>query len=523
MLRYLPSTRWLVLVLFLVFLTGEGSHSLIISRSYPDMDIYTFVDRFGFSGQSGQLTMTVHELSGDPAFALCSHDQWQELVSTSASVRDIFCEMKTLAHGPDYVPFSQNFPCELPLIDLSHNISLLQGYHVKETQIYSMIVVHCSVLSPASLSFTLQLENGASQLPLGEEQLRFVYGLSAMGWAALLSWWVAIIFHYRRVAADPFDPASPIVLNNGIRVHLCFALVLIFKMSVALASAEYWTTYETTGVSSSLLLICSTFLYSSSECFLFAALFLIAKGWRITTDRLGHNEARAFICTVCFLIACLFFFSVYDSGYNFLPLLILYFFLVPKVFQSLSINSGMLRSYIIFFQNRRALQPPQTQAAITRLLAAFDTKLKMYTNLRFHITWYLGIVALANFLSVIVSFNYEWFITAFQEASTLFLVFQFCYTVRPSLAEQGLFSLSQDLFTDTGLAFPALFGTDGSLPLWDNTVEIPAANEEELNNELTSGAFLVVFPCKENPAEVADMPIALATSPHCRQMIHDSI
>lgn len=289
----------------------------------------------------------------------------------------------------------------------------LRDYKVRQTDIYSLMLIHCSLSTPASLSFTLELMNGDSQLPLGEVPLKEVYLSSGVAWSFILLWLAIMMIQHRR--SEPLlGHTGPLAAANskGLALHVGFILVMVVKLVSCIAAWQYWLDYENTGSPSHLLKVAYTFLYATSECFLFAVLLLVAKGWRITTDDIGPNEARAFFFTNGFLVVTLFFFSVYDDGYYFLSLMILYFFLVPKVFQSITNNASMLRSLAIYFQTRRLMQTNAAQPAINRAMASLDLKFKLYTRLRVLVTWYLGVIILANFLKVIIGFYYEWVLSA---------------------------------------------------------------------------------------------------------------
>ena len=501
--------------MFVLCCSIYSSEGLILRKTYDSLDIYTFLDKFSFSGKIGHLSLDLHQISGDPTLAICTRAQWQEVVTSGRGVQDIFCDSDGSA---DYSARA-SFPCEIPLVSLRNES--LRDYDVAHTDIYSIMIIHCSVTAHASASFTLTLTNGNSQLPYGEQGLTTLYPVILFLWMLFLIWWLFQTVRHRRIPQnlDDLSENAPTELSNGIRLHLAFALVICFKILVIFSSYIYWSEYEQTGYPSSTFRVSSTFLFSASECFLFTVLLLVAKGWKITVDRVSSSEARSTIFTLLFLLASLFFFSVYEDGYYFLSLMILYFFLVPKVFHAISLNSGMLRSYSLFLQNRFSSQTPAIQANILRLLSALKLKSRMYASLRFEVTVYVCLIVATYFIKLIVSFTSDWLIAAIQEIYIIFLVAQFCLSVRPSLARHGLFSMHYELFSDSGLAFPVFFGSDGTLPLWDNSVEFSPDDEEEFNTNIAAKSFLLSFPHKDSITDISDIPIALAVDPELRSSI----
>jgi hypothetical protein len=63
----------------------------------------------------------------------------------------------------------------------------------------------------------------------------------------------------------------------------------------------------------------------------FMVLYLISKGWRITRTGIPASDARATATAVTILLIALAFFAFYNGEYYFLTMLIMYFFVMPKV------------------------------------------------------------------------------------------------------------------------------------------------------------------------------------------------
>lgn len=90
------------------------------------------------------------------------------------------------------------------------------------------------------------------------------------------------------------------------------------------------------------------FCFAVSETAFFCALLLVAKGWRITRYRLPATEGRTISVALLLLLITLVFFSFYDhNGYYLLSLMIMYFFMLPKIMTSVGRNIRVLDAQIL--------------------------------------------------------------------------------------------------------------------------------------------------------------------------------
>ncbi len=169
-------------------------------------------------------------------------------------------------------------------------------------------------------------------------------------------------------------------------VHWLLEVVVISKLLVVLAGFAYWRVCATTGICYSQLDYLQCFLFAFSESLLFAVLLLIAKGWNVTRWELPVSEIRTICVALILLLATLLFFSLYNDSYYFLSLMIMYFFMLPKIFTAISRNLKKLSMQRVFLErlleeHRRNGQgfvlPPHLPDR-----ESIDKKLKMFKYLK---------------------------------------------------------------------------------------------------------------------------------------------
>ena len=65
---------------------------------------------------------------------------------------------------------------------------------------------------------------------------------------------------------------------------------------------------------------------------------VILLGWRITRWSLPAEDLRTMSVALILLLATLLFFSLYNDSYYFLSLMIMYFFMLPKILAAIGSN-----------------------------------------------------------------------------------------------------------------------------------------------------------------------------------------
>lgn len=150
-------------------------------------------------------------------------------------------------------------------------------------------------------------------------------------------------------------------------------------------------------------------------------MLLIAKGWRIIRPTLPGAEVRTMFVALILLLATLLFFSFYNDGYYFLSLMIMYFFMLPKIFTSITTNTTILEAQILM--TGRA----QTDNDATSLLQ----KLHLFKTLRTSVVVYLGSILLVSAMRIIMVWYLDWFNFVMNELVVVLTIALVSYILLP--------------------------------------------------------------------------------------------
>lgn len=247
---------------------------------------------------------------------------------------------------------------------------------------------------------------GNDQLPYGDKPLPTVYHILSVAWAIFLA---LTIFR---------------LIRSGDRrnsLHFAFAGVVLLKTLAVLVYDVYWLKYRS-GFRLNSLGYSRRVVFAASEAALFGALFVVSKGWRITRITMRGAELRTLSVALVLLLATLSFFSFYSDDYYFLSLMIMYFFMLPKIYAGVTKNIRSLETQIWMANNVRLPDLP---------LSAFNRKLKMFKVLRFAVVAYLGSILLINSLRIVVVWYWDWINVTTNEFISLILIIVIVHVLRP--------------------------------------------------------------------------------------------
>jgi hypothetical protein len=215
----------------------------------------------------------------------------------------------------------------------------------------------------------------------------------------------------------------------------------MMKVSVVTIAFCYWEVMQDEGRGVVQLKYLQSLLYAISETAFFCALLLVAKGWRITRTGLPPSEIRTISVALVLLLSTLLFFSFYSEGYYFLSLMIMYFFMLPKIFTSITRNTRALQTQLLVMRYATA------EAATEPLIA----KMRMFKTLRTAVILYLGSILMVSSMRIIMLWYLLWVNYCVSELIALVMVSVVAFLLRPR--ENGAFSTRAFL---EGNPFPIL-------------------------------------------------------------------
>jgi len=166
---------------------------------------------------------------------------------------------------------------------------------------------------------------------------------------------------------------------------------------------------------------------------------VIAKGYKITRPSLPREEMRDVSVALVLLLSTLLFFSFYNPGYYLLSMMIMYFFMLPKIFTSITQNVYALRAQILMLEEMQRVQQNREQN-----LASFRKKLRLFLSLKTIVIIYLVTILLVSFVRMMIGiYSLDWLNSFINEIVSLFVVISIFWMIRP---QANLFSTELDIF-----------------------------------------------------------------------------
>jgi len=189
--------------------------------------------------------------------------------------------------------------------------------------------------------------------------------------------------------------------------------------------------YSSSGSRFTIISTLQSFLFAFSETAFFGVLYLTSKGWRIIRSGLPASEIRSTFIALFILVSTLLFFSFYNTEYYWLSLVLMYFFMLPKIFTSISHNIRTLDSHISAFTNSYLHPALDNIPQYTHLL---QVKRTMFVKLRTCLVIYLISMLLVNSLvRILVAWDLLWISRLCDEMIVLCIVGYVAWNLRPGL------------------------------------------------------------------------------------------
>eukprot|EP01112_Ceratiomyxa_fruticulosa_P012220 TRINITY_DN3376_c0_g1_i1.p1 TRINITY_DN3376_c0_g1~~TRINITY_DN3376_c0_g1_i1.p1 ORF type:complete len:578 (+),score=69.77 TRINITY_DN3376_c0_g1_i1:571-2304(+) len=486
----LPFISLVVLVCLSSFF--HSSNALIVSSTFTMQSVIVdFID-FGFN-KDGTVYLDISSTPPPPAlnltFYLCQEKEYEAVWSTA--------QQNSVDGGRSKLCGSAGRAwqmCELSAIEFPNATHNILRHSVQSTNQYHLILIQCTspastAATPAEVGVYAQLVNpGGEQLSVGYIPLPKVYSVLVVAWIAVIFGWG---FYWGKNCA------------HLVSLHWLLALVMVLKLVVDIVAFIYFRVEQTTGYTIASLKILQSVLFAISETLFFCALLLISKGCRITRPNFPPTEVRNLVASLVLLLCTLLFFSFYNEGYYFLSLMIMYFFMLPKIFTSIT-------------RNTRALQTQLLMSRLIRSDADVDPlvrKMKMFKVLRTAVILYLGSILMVSSMRIVMFWYIFWVYYCAAEVVSLIMVFVVVFLLKPN--ERGVFS-SRSFFESPQFPilnmqfenFDEVFGDQG----WDPEMVLHSGAlnlEPSVSDGISNGSTIVIeYPSRKgsNGAKYSPMP-----------------
>lgn len=349
------------IVILFICLTTFTNALIVHKQWYLKQGYVSEIQRFGFEA-GGQLTFT-STIAPDPEGAflfLCSSPSFYVLLNTVDS---------------GYTMCKQRSVCEA-----SFNLSIATNtFTIEHPDYFHMLLVNCHQNADILVTAELLMTNPeAGQLSRGDEPLPMIFGIAIGVWVVLTALWVTIWIVWR---------------NNSTALHGIVLVTFVLKILVVALAFSYWNVLSRTGYALDGIRYAQIFGFAVSETSFFILMLLVAKGWKITRTDMSASEMRTVIICIVLLLGTLLFFSFYSEGYYFLSLLIMYFFMIPKIFGSLRRNIAALQQQYRIVNYRLPNDPS---------LLLLQKRMMIFQHLKRSIVVYLLGILVVNGLKIAI-------------------------------------------------------------------------------------------------------------------------
>ncbi|GAM17345.1 hypothetical protein SAMD00019534_005200, partial [Acytostelium subglobosum LB1] len=415
----------MVLQLFLLMMSLQryiGGVGLANGMTYQDQDItftgHTYlISRFGFnSGGSFQINATINS----PMPMSMSNFNNNNVAGSTGGINFGFITL-WVCQDNDYqslIGSSSDSDVESHLCGnpaagecVVRNMTIGQSFSYSDTittsDLYRFILLKCNSSNSVDMTLDYQFINpGGHHLSRGSIQLVSLYLSTIILLSILLTFYILYCLLHRQHVNF---------------IHHVIGFVVLLRLILVMLTYIYYNIADSEGYFNVPIKYMVNLFFSFAESVFFGALLLLSKGWKITRATISVGETRMIGVIMIMLISVLLFFSFYNDIYYFLSLMILYFFMMPKLFTN-------------FTKNLRKLERHITLARLTgnaRSSIICNTKKKAFIYLRSAVIVYLGGILLTNSMRIIMVWFLYWTTFCVSEPMTILMLGFLCVTFRP--------------------------------------------------------------------------------------------
>eukprot|EP01094_Clydonella_sp_ATCC50884_P023685 TRINITY_DN5747_c0_g1_i1.p1 TRINITY_DN5747_c0_g1~~TRINITY_DN5747_c0_g1_i1.p1 ORF type:complete len:502 (+),score=193.46 TRINITY_DN5747_c0_g1_i1:172-1677(+) len=398
------------LVLALLLACVPNTSALKGTSSPRSTAFITAVVAFGFD-DGGTVSMSSNVKDDNLSVHGCTSSQWTS-----------FLRNENNKHWNYVCGAKYKSGCEVDGVHLDKH--MLREYAVQRADQYHFIMINCGTPDPSSVTLSYELLNpGGEQLGVGHQPLPHLF-------IATFSVWMGLFMcRLMDCALSLVNERETATQTTALQVMLLGVVGL--KTGMALVSWLAWMAVENTGYENVWLELAGSFLFAASEAALLTVLTMVATGWKVTTAHMPSQEFRSVLVALSLLLSTLLFFSLYNDGYYFLALMILYFFMLPKIFSTASRTANVLHTQALLLT--RSLERNEGDAdgmreAVETLLA----KVQVLRAVRFLAGGYCVVVLGKAIAHMFMPYRLDYLNYVLNEVASLAVVSAALALLRPS-------------------------------------------------------------------------------------------
>ncbi|KYR02842.1 hypothetical protein DLAC_00310 [Tieghemostelium lacteum] len=297
------------------------------------------------------------------------------------------------------------------------NITMVAGntinFSIVDSDMYRIIILKCVDTRQVDVKLHYVLKNPGGHLSKGYLPLpklyKYMSAIIVLVLFATISYWLRYRYY----------------LNQ---IHYLLLFIVTLKFILIILTMYYWDGADTVGKFNTVLKYFQNLFFSFAETSFFASLFVLSRGWKITRPTLSVAESRTISLILLFLLSVLLFFSFYNDVYYFLSLMILYFFMMPKIFTNITKNIRVLESHLILSRYMNSNSQ-----------ANYQLKKRVFKFLRSAIVLYLGAILFVNSIRIVMVWWLYYISYCVSEPMSVVMLLFLLFTFRPEISSPNIY------------------------------------------------------------------------------------
>ena len=177
------------------------------------------------------------------------------------------------------------------------------------------------------------------------------------------------------------------------------------------------------------------FIHSISQCILYCSLLMLAQGWCILSE-VNSSEFRILSSSLFALLSSHIFFSFYDIIAS---LLVLYVFLLPILFSSITQNIECLHFRIMWMEAVKEQIQDSEYEGWEWSFRSLTSKFIFFRRIRLLFFIYFSLLLCSNIVSSVLPHHLDYLIPIILEILIILFISLILYLLSPRHAKNGLF------------------------------------------------------------------------------------